>query len=53
MSEIKLDDLKNNTAMEIHNKVRSLQSPYPNAFIKCKDGSKLLIQKTKVIGDSK
>ena len=47
MSEIKIDDLKNYTAMEIHNKVRALQNPYPNAFIKCKDGSKLLIQKTK------
>ena len=53
MSEIKIGDLKSHTAMEIHNKVRSLQSPYPNAYILCKDGSKLLIQKTKVIGDAK
>jgi len=47
-SEIKLLDLSENTAEEIHNKIRSLQDPYPNAFILCKDGTKLFLQKSKV-----
>ena len=48
MSEIEIEDFSNYTAIDLHNKVRSLQTPYPNAFIRCKDGSKLFLQKTKV-----
>jgi len=48
MSEIKIDDLKNLNAEDIHNKVRALQSPYPNAYILCKDGTKLYIEKTRI-----
>jgi len=48
MSEIDIDDLKNYTAEELHNKVRALQNPYPNAFIKCKNGTKLIIKKTQI-----
>lgn len=50
-SEITLTDLKKYTAKQLHNKIRALQDPYPNAFIKCKDGSKLFLVKSK-IGDT-
>jgi len=46
-SEITIDEIQNNTAEYLHNKVRMLTDPYPNAYIKCKDGSKLYITKTK------
>tara|TARA_B100000287_G_scaffold51856_1_gene45801 strand:- start:2491 stop:3159 length:669 start_codon:yes stop_codon:yes gene_type:complete len=48
MSEIHVDDFKNYTSLELHNKIRSLQDPYPNPFIKCKDGTKLFIKKTEI-----
>jgi len=34
------------TAEKAYNKIRALQNPYPNAFIKCKDGTKLYITDT-------
>lgn len=46
MSEISLDDFGDFTALELHNKIRSLQDPYPNAYVKCKNGSKLFITNT-------
>ena len=48
MSEIKIDDISNFTASQLQDKVRALQDPYPNAFISCKDGTKLYIKKTEV-----
>jgi methionyl-tRNA formyltransferase len=48
MSEIKLEDFKNLTATDIHNKVRCLQDPYPNAYIVCKNNTYLYITNTKV-----
>ena len=42
-SEILIEDFKKYTAKELHNKIRALQDPYPNAYIKCKD-KKLFIQ---------
>ena len=42
-SEIKLEDFKNMTATQIYNKVRSLQNPYPNAFVVCKDNTILFL----------
>jgi len=47
MSEIKTEDFNNFTAKEIYNKIRALQSPYPNAFVVCKDGTKLFIEHSK------
>jgi methionyl-tRNA formyltransferase len=47
-SEITIEDIKNNTALDIHNKIRALQDPYPNAFIVCSDGSKLYLTKSKI-----
>ena len=42
-SEILVSDLVFSSAKELNDKIRSLASPYPNAFIRCKDGSKLFI----------
>ncbi len=47
-SEIRISDFKKKSAKELHNFVRALQDPYPNAFIVCKDGKKLYILKTKM-----
>ena len=46
-SELRLSDFKNHSPEYFYNKVRGLDSPYPNAYIKCKNGEKLYILKTK------
>lgn len=43
MSEITISDIQNSTALQLHNKIRALQDPYPNAFIQCKDAKLYLI----------
>jgi len=43
-SEITLGDLKNKSAEYLYNKIRMLDDPYPNAFIKTRDNKKLLIK---------
>lgn len=48
MSEIKTEDFEKHTAEEIYNKIRALQDPYPNAFIRCRNNTKLYIQKAKI-----
>ena len=48
MSEINTEDFNHYTAEELHDKIRALQSPYPNAYIKCKDGTKLFLLESKV-----
>ena len=45
-SEITMYDLQFQTAEQIHNKVRCLQDPYPNAYITLGNGEKLYILKT-------
>ena len=47
-SEITIDEIRNNSAEFIYNKIRCLQDPYPNAFITCKDGQKVYILKAKL-----
>ncbi len=47
-SEIKTIDFRKYTAKQIHDKIRALQDPYPNAFIKCKDGTKLYLVQSKI-----
>ena len=47
-SEIKTEDLNNFTATELYNKIRALQKPYPNAYILCKDKTKLYITSSRV-----
>lgn len=42
-SEIKVEDFLNFSAEELYNKIRALQDPYPNAFITCKNDTKLYI----------
>ena len=47
-SQITISELKNKDAKYLYNKIRMLTDPYPNAFIKTKDGKKLFILETKV-----
>jgi methionyl-tRNA formyltransferase len=42
-SEINIEDILNNEPVYLYNKIRSLNDPYPNAFIRCKDGKKLFL----------
>jgi methionyl-tRNA formyltransferase len=46
-SELLLDDFVEYSPEYFHNKIRGLSSPYPNAYIKCKNGEKLYILKTR------
>jgi len=46
MSEITIQELQKSTSLELHNKVRSLQQPYPLPYIICADGKKLFILET-------
>jgi methionyl-tRNA formyltransferase len=46
-SEITLEEIQNSTPTELYNKIRGLTDPYPNAFIRCKDGKKLYILESK------
>lgn len=46
--EIKLTDFENKTATELYNKIRCLQDPYPNAYVVCKDGTKLYLTGSKI-----
>lgn len=43
-SEITISDLQNLLGNQLFDKISCLEDPYPNAFIKTKDGKKLLIK---------
>lgn len=45
-SEIKVEDFLNFSAEELYNKIRALQDPYPNAFITCKNNTKLFLKES-------
>ena len=47
-SEITLKEIREKNAKYLYNKIRMLQDPYPNAYIKTFDGKKLLIQKASI-----
>lgn len=47
-SEITLEDLKTKTAKQLYDKIRCLQDPYPNAYIKLGNGEKLYLIKSKI-----
>ena len=47
-SEITQSELKNSTAKYLHNKIRMLNDPYPNAYIKTNDNKKLFIIESKL-----
>jgi methionyl-tRNA formyltransferase len=49
-SEITIDELQNKSGIFLYNKIRMLGDPYPNAYIKTKDGKKLYITNAK-LGD--
>jgi len=44
-SEITQDEIRSNSARYIYNKIRALQSPYPNAYIVCGNGKKIYLTK--------
>ena len=43
-SEITISELKNKDSKYLLNKIRMLEDPYPNAFLKTKDGKKIKIK---------
>ena len=43
-SEITPEELQSKPAQYLYNKIRMLQDPYPNAFIRTSDGKKLLLK---------
>ena len=45
-SEITFDELKGKSAKYIYNKIRMLQDPYPNPYIKTIDGKKIYIKES-------
>ena len=46
-SEIKVEDFNQKTAKQLYNTIRALQDPYPNAYVVCKDGTKLYLTQSK------
>lgn len=40
-SRLTIEDLQTKTALELHNFIRALADPYPNAYMECADGKKL------------
>jgi methionyl-tRNA formyltransferase len=47
-SEITPEELTNSSVRYLYNKVRMLEDPYPNAFIRTADGQRLLIKKSEI-----
>ena len=47
-SEITIEDICNKPSDYLYNKIRMLQSPYPNAFIRTIDGKKLALLDAKI-----
>jgi methionyl-tRNA formyltransferase len=47
-SELTMEELQKQPARYLYDKIRMLQSPYPNAYIRTADGKKLLICEAKI-----
>ena len=47
-SEITLEELQMQSGEYLYNKIRMLEDPYPNAFIRTKDGKKLLLKRAEL-----
>jgi methionyl-tRNA formyltransferase len=47
-SEISMKEIENSTALQLHNKIRALEDPYPNAFILCSDGRRLYLKQSEI-----
>lgn len=48
-SEIRIEDFLTHTARQMHDKIRALQDPYPNAWIECADGTRLYITHSSLV----
>lgn len=46
-SEINIEEILNDEPVYLYNKIRSLNDPYPNAYIRCKNGGKLFLIESK------
>lgn len=46
-SEINIEEILNDEPVYLYNKIRSLNDPYPNAYIRCKGGGKLFLIESK------
>ena len=49
MSEITVEEISTKSGEYLYNKIRMLQDPYPNAFIKTSDGKKLKIKLAELV----
>lgn len=47
-SEITIEEIRSCSAKYLHDKIRMLTDPYPNAFIRTSDGKKLLITASRI-----
>ena len=47
-SEITIEELMNAKSSYLYNKIRMLEDPYPNAFIRTADGMRLVIKKAEI-----
>jgi len=47
-SKITVEDLQNMSAVKLYDKIRMLSGFYPNAYITCKDGVKLYIERVRL-----
>lgn len=47
-SQITLDEINNKNALYLFNKIRMLSDPYPNAYLKTRDGKYLLIKEVEL-----
>ena len=50
-SELTLEELTSASAEDLFNKIRMLEDPYPNAFIRTADGKRLLIKYAEIESD--
>jgi methionyl-tRNA formyltransferase len=48
MSELTLEELETRSSLYLHNKIRMLQDPYPNPYIKTQDGKRLVINEVTI-----
>lgn len=48
MSEITLDELASKDSKYLYNKIRMLADPYPNAYIRTKDGKKIKLKNVEI-----
>ena len=52
-SEITIEEIKNSSAEYLHNKIRMLNDPYPNAYLKTSDNKKLYLIQSRLDDENK